>query len=117
MPQGPEVEPLYVDVGKAIRAVRGPMSQDDLAEAIGKNQRTLSAYEDGRVRIPLHLIPEIETACGAKLGAIFHEAGLIHLDVEAAIRSDPALSEYGHESVAGFYRFTRDEYARGKAQA
>lgn len=90
------------------------MSQEDLADAIGKNQRTLSAYESGRVAIPLHLIPLIETICKVSSGTIFHKAGLVALDVEAAIRSDPDLrTEKKRETVATYYRFVRDEVDEG----
>lgn len=116
MASAAEVEPLYASVGKAIRAVRGDMSQDDLAEVIGKNQRTLSAYEDGAVRIPLHLIPEIEAACGARQGDILRKAGLIDESVEAVISGDPALSDYGREAVIGFYLYTRDQFRPGRAE-
>jgi transcriptional regulator with XRE-family HTH domain len=112
MPQTPELEALYVSVGEAIRAVRGTRSQDDLAEAIGKNQRTLSAYESGRVATPLHLVPLIEDFCGARRGTIFKRSGLVEDDtsVEAAIEADPALTERKRGMVESYYVFIRDEY-------
>lgn len=115
MPTSGDTEPLYVAVGSAIRDVRGGMSQDDLAAAIGKNQRTLSAYEDGRVRVPLHLIPEIERACGARKGAVMRKAGLVEDSTEAAIEGDPDLTPFGRRTVLGFYRYTRDEFDEGQS--
>lgn len=113
MPDGAELEPLYVSVGEAIRAVRGAMNQEDLADAIGKNQRTLSAYEDGRVRIPLHVIPLIEAACGARRGTILRQVDLVDDSTEAAIEGDPALTPFGRRTVLGFYLYTRDQFDEG----
>jgi len=110
MPSAAEPEALYVSVGEAIRAVRGATSQEELAEAIGKNQRTLSSYESGRVAVPLHLVPVIEDTCGARRGTIFRRAGLVEDSIEAAIGSDPALTEKGRHTVLAYYRFVRDEY-------
>lgn len=106
-------DPVYRRIGEAIRSVRGEMSQDALAEAIGRDQRTLSGYELGRGRIPLDVIIEIETACGVRRGAILREAGLVEDSVEAAIESDPALTAFGRRTVLGFYRYTRDEFDPG----
>jgi transcriptional regulator with XRE-family HTH domain len=113
MPDGTDIEALYRDVGEAIRSVRGAMSQDELASRIGKDQRTLSGYESGRVRVPLDVIVAIAEKCEVRASTILGRAGIVEVNTEAAIESDPTLTPFKRKSVLNFYRYTRDEFDEG----
>lgn len=91
------------------------MTQSQLADLIEGEQTTLSDYENARSRVPLHVLPQIEGACGVRAGTILRLAGLVEDSVDAAIEADPALTPFGRRTVLGFYQYTRDVFDEGQS--
>jgi len=66
------------------------MSQEDLAEAVGKDQRSISEYEMGKRRLGVTDLPALASALEVPFVYFFEE--------EANSRSlDEALLEYFHQ--------------------
>lgn len=66
-----------VTLGDAIREVRGPMTQDELARAVGTDQGTVSKWESGRIWPGYDDLPKIEKAAGVPRGTILRRAGYV----------------------------------------
>lgn len=101
-------DPVYRRVGEAIRETRGVMTQSQLADLIEGEQTTLSDYENARSRVPLHVLPQIEEACGVRAGTILRRAGLVDDDVEAVLESTSTLLPEDRAMIVRFYKHMRD---------
>jgi transcriptional regulator with XRE-family HTH domain len=81
---------------QAIRsAYQGRIRQDDLADALGVDQATISRWSAGKSRPNVVQMRGIETLAGRPLGWIDAQCGLIDdvCTVPQAIAMDPALSD------------------------
>lgn len=103
-------------LGEALRKARSRMTQEDLAEAIGwprkSGQSRLSSMENDAekgtvtVRDFLADLRRIEDVTGHPHGWILQLAGYVDptLNVEDAIRADPALSDDQRTMILTAYR-------------
>ena len=82
-----------VPLGEVIREVRGTLTQDDLADAVGTDQGTVSRWERGNLRPTLDDLRAIEDALGLHHGAIVRRAGYVEdlTSVKAALEADPSI--------------------------
>lgn len=82
-----------------------------MAEQLGVHQTTVSGWFVGKVQPPLRHLPAIDELCDQPKGYILRLAGYVDdIDIEAAIKADPRLSEDNRRAVLAFYRFCRDEF-------
>lgn len=69
-----QAEALYMELGRRVRdyrkAVRGRMSQEELAKACGMNRATIAAIEAGRQSVALHQIFRIAEALDVRPSAL-----------------------------------------------
>ncbi len=88
---------LAANLGRAIRAAQGEMSQSELSRRTGIDQPTLSKLVRGVRRTPLTVweMLTIEQAAGRPPGFILRQAGLItrSVGIREALLSEPDLPE------------------------
>jgi transcriptional regulator with XRE-family HTH domain len=113
---------LSREAGRARRAAG--RTQGWLAAEIETDQQTLSDYERGRTRIPLHVVGKIERALNLGKGELLLRAGLVSREAvpaetstESAIRQDPALDDVAREVMLHVYDFARRDVADGRPWA
>lgn len=106
-----EAEWVYDAVGREIRRARGGRTQTWLGDAIGADQGTISDYEVGRTRVPLHVIMQIEQALGLGKGELLAKAEVVdpeQVPIEtttvAAIRQDPDLMDDQKRVMVDLYQ-------------
>lgn len=99
--------PSSAQLGDAIRqaAARANVTQKQIAEAVGKDQTTISAWMKGENWPQLSAIPAIEELCGLRPGQILREAGFVEpaTDARDAIMADIRLSIETRESIVVIY--------------
>jgi transcriptional regulator with XRE-family HTH domain len=102
-------------VAEAIGALRAKgMSTRQIATEFGVSDPTITRWENGDRAPRLDQLPVLDALCGKTRGYVLTLAGYVEpMDIEAAIESDPALTPFGRRTVAGFYRYTRDEFDPG----
>lgn len=94
-----------VGIGAAIRRLRAPRTQTDVAALLNEKQSTISRWEKGGLFPSIADITRFEQALGLPAGSVFAAAGLIEVaDAEAALLADPALDELQRGAVIEFYR-------------
>lgn len=87
------------------------VSQTQIAEALGVDQPRVSKWARGESQPPLEKLPVIDALCGQPRGYVLRLAGYVDdIDIEAAIKADPRLTEKGRSTVLAYYLFVRDEY-------
>lgn len=98
-------------LGAAIRTARGSWTQTELGEEIGEGvpQTTISRWEAGLVDLTVEQVLQVEAALGLQPGALLAEAGYVELsfkakDVEAMLRTDPALDPDIRDEIVRAYR-------------
>ena len=79
-------------MGRRIRQARERrrLSQEELAGAIGKDQRSISEYENGRQRLAVVDLPELAAALDVPVRYFFE-------DEDAPTDLDEVLLEYFHQ--------------------
>ena len=100
---------LAVNIGAAIRASRGAMSQATLGRSVGVRQATISRWERGGGDKPtVAQLLRIEEALDLQRGALFVAAGLVTAGaiegVERAILGDPGLDARSRQLLVAVYR-------------
>jgi transcriptional regulator with XRE-family HTH domain len=94
-----------VDLAAGFKAALDGHRQQDVADAVGVRQNTVSRWNTGR-SLPrdLDTIEAVERACGRPPGFILAVAlGLQVTTVEEAIAMDPMLSDFGRRVVLSTY--------------
>jgi len=77
-----------IDIGRKIRLARDAigMAQDEFADKIKRDQRSVSQYENGKRRMFAHDLPRIAAALGVPTSYFFDD--------------DPELDEYDQRMLA-----------------
>lgn len=98
-------------IGAVIRAAykRAGLTQEQIADATGVDQSTVSAWVNGKSWPSVWALPIIEQLCGERLGFVLRSIdGFIDddepVDVGAAINRDPALDEDSKGAMLLSYR-------------
>lgn len=113
MPAGEpdEARRLFLAIGAEIRQARGKRTAQSLADAIGKDQTSISNYERGGT-IPLPVLWEIEAELGLRRSellvrarAVAPEIVPVNTPAQQAIQDDPDLDGPGKEAVLYAYRY------------
>lgn len=94
-----------VPLGQAIRRVRGDVDQRVVAEAVGRDQGTISKWERGQASPTLEQILSIERALGVLAGSILRLAGYVDDPVNArqAIEADRSIPDEFKPTVLRIY--------------
>lgn len=96
-----------VELGRALRRLRGRISQARIADALGITQATVSRWEsDTEPEIPSpDQIMRIEETLGLSRGAIYIAAGLVEVTpFEAALLADPNIDNASRAILLDGYR-------------
>lgn len=98
--------PAPVSLGVALRAARKPRTQDEMAEALGVDQATISKWERGVSRPTLEEIRAFEEAAGRARGSVLVATGSVELKegVELAITADDRLGAEQKDYLLNAYR-------------
>jgi transcriptional regulator with XRE-family HTH domain len=105
-PPGDDDADVLKRIGDAVRDVRksAGLSQLQLADLLGIDQTTVSAYERGQVDLSILTIVRIQRVCHASKSAVFRKADLVDDDVEAVLESIPGLVAEDRAMLVRFYR-------------
>ena len=113
-----ELEQRWRDLGEFIREQRrvGHLSLRKLSEMAGISNPYLSQIERGMHEPSIRVLRAIAEALSLPADELLRQAGLVDTDAEpadpasteAAIRSDPGLSEAQKEALLSVYRSYRD---------
>lgn len=107
-----------VKLGQAIRQVRGDIDQRDLATAIGRDQGTISKWEQDRGRPDLEHLAAIEIVANVPRGTVLRVAGYIEDaegDVRSAILAARELSDAQKRTLLDVYEALRSSGASTSA--
>lgn len=105
MPQNHADEAWRQELAAALEA--SPLSQADLARAIGRAQQQVSDWMAGRAKVPRpDVVFAIEDAldCPDRLARILGYVRVEEIDPEVAIRRDAALSAEDQQVLIRMYR-------------
>lgn len=104
-------EDMEVDqkVGAAMRRFRGRRTQEEVAQAIGTEQPTVSKWEKGLQPPTFRAIYMFESYLGVAHGSVYASAGLVETkdSVELAVATDKALEPEAKEFVLKAYQGAR----------
>lgn len=109
-------QPSAVRLGSALReATRAAgITQKQIAEAVERDQSTVSAWLSGENWAPLWALPIVDELCGQPRGHVLRIAAFVDdegVDVVAAINRDPDLDEDSKGAMLLSYRvFVRLSY-------
>jgi len=100
--------PAYERVGTAFRTAyeAAGLRQEDIADALGVDQGTVSKWARGLQRIDLDYFPQIDQLCGHRKGYLLRLAGYVEddpADVRSALASDPTLDEVSRRVLLAAY--------------
>jgi DNA-binding XRE family transcriptional regulator len=73
-----EIQAFYENFGELVRRARGAMSQAGLGHRVGMSRGSISNIEAGRQHVPLHLLPRLAVALGAKPMDLLPRVDLTH---------------------------------------
>lgn len=95
-------------LGAAIRAARGSLTQEALAEIVKTDQPTISKWERGKQQPSFDEVRAIEDAAGLPHGFILRSAGYVDdpQTPEEAIRNDARLTDSERAQLVGLYEIT-----------
>ncbi|MBX3313767.1 MAG: helix-turn-helix transcriptional regulator [Actinobacteria bacterium] len=78
------IGPRLVDLGAAVVLHRGRLSQRELADRLGVEQRMLAHWEAGHVDLTVESVRELEVVLGIPHGTLFVEAGYVSCSPDRA---------------------------------
>jgi transcriptional regulator with XRE-family HTH domain len=96
-----DIHPLYVALGKRIRALRrqANLSQEDVAERVGLTRTSITNIERGRQQLQVHTLVAIADTLGVRLDELLaHEEQPAHGNNETDL--SPAEQEWINQVVA-----------------
>lgn len=105
-PPGDDDADVLARIGGAVRDVRksAGLSQLQLADLLGIDQTTVSAYERGQVDMSILTIVRIQRECHASTSAVFRKAGLVDDDPVAVLESIPGLDARDQAALVRFLK-------------
>ena len=101
--------PIGGRLSAALRATyeAAGVSQEQIADALGVDQPTVSRWARGMRRPPIDVLPVIEQLCNVRKGTILRRAGYVEddgVDIAAAILADQRLPEVTRQVLADAYQ-------------
>jgi transcriptional regulator with XRE-family HTH domain len=97
------------NLGKAIRAARGSLTQAQLGALLQVPQTTISRWEKGQVALDVIQVAELEQALGLEGGSLLIAAGLIPgrrtvKDVAKALLTEPNIDPALRRDLVAIYK-------------
>lgn len=102
-------------IPQALKAARGPLTQEQLGERAGVGQPAVSRWERGDGAPTVVQIAAIEDAAGRGRGFVLRAAGYVDevTTVEEAIAADPNLDDLARQILLSAYRAASAEVELG----
>ncbi|MEM7619995.1 MAG: helix-turn-helix transcriptional regulator [Pseudomonadota bacterium] len=103
-----ELKIFYKDLGWHIKKLRqGQISQDALAQYIGKRYQQIQKYENGTIRTPAHVLWQISKLFKVPVGYFFGDEEQAELAsyTESAIRAAREIADMPEDVQEALIRF------------